>query len=100
MANPAPNMAGLKRGNNRTGQPNKTTRSAKESIAFAAIKLGGAERLAAWAAEAPDNEKTFWGTIYPKLLPLQLAGDPDGAPIGVSVVRRVVVDPNPRPSDS
>lgn len=52
------------------GSKNKTTQSAKDAIAQAAEGLGGAERLQAWATEAPENEKTFWGTIYPKLLPL------------------------------
>jgi hypothetical protein len=52
------------------GSKNKTTQSAKDAIAQAAEGLGGAERLQQWATEAPENEKTFWGTIYPKLLPL------------------------------
>lgn len=56
------------------GSPNKTTRAAKDAIAFAADELGGGERLAAWAKEAPENEKAFWSSIYPKLLPLQVNG--------------------------
>lgn len=52
------------------GLPNKTTQSAKEAIVAAAEGLGGAERLQAWASEDPKNEQIFWGTIYPKLLPL------------------------------
>ncbi|MEN5063577.1 hypothetical protein [Achromobacter aegrifaciens] len=59
------------------GVPNKTTVIAKDAIAKAAEALGGADRLVAWAKEDPSNEKVFWGTIYPKLLPLQVAGDPD-----------------------
>jgi hypothetical protein len=35
-----------------------------------------------WAKEAPENERVFWGTIYPKLLPLQIGGDP-GNPVQV-----------------
>jgi hypothetical protein len=57
------------------GIPNKTTRTAKEAIAAAAEALGGAERLTAWALEDPSNERVFWGSIYPKLLPLQVQGD-------------------------
>jgi hypothetical protein len=30
--------------------------------------------LTAWAREAPENERAFWATIYPKLLPLQVSG--------------------------
>jgi hypothetical protein len=32
-------------------------------------KTGGAERLAEWAAESPENEATFWRHIYQRLLP-------------------------------
>ena len=62
------------------GSPNRTTASAKEAIAQAAAKLGGADRLVAWAQEEPANERAFWSTIYPKLLPLQVSGE-DGGPI-------------------
>lgn len=66
------------------GALSKTTKSAKEAIAAAADALGGATRLTEWVKEDPANERVFWGTIYPKLLPLQLAGDPDD-PIGLSL---------------
>ena len=62
------------------GSPNRTTASAKEAIAQAAEGLGGADRLVAWAKEEPANERAFWATIYPKLLPLQVSGE-DGGPI-------------------
>lgn len=54
------------------GQLNKTTAMAKDAIAQAAAKLGGVTRLVAWAKEDSANERVFWGTIYPKLLPLQM----------------------------
>lgn len=60
------------------GSLNKTTKTAKEAIALAAEKLGGAERLVAWAQEDPLNERAFWATIYPKLLPLQVTGEGGG----------------------
>lgn len=69
---------GLNRGNAGKGRPkgsaNKTTQAAKDAIAQAAEELGGADRLVAWVKEDPANEKVFWGTIYPKLLPLQVNG--------------------------
>lgn len=65
------------------GIPNKVTQTAKDAIAQAAMALGGADRLTAWAQEDPANEKVFWGTIYPKLLPLQVAGV-DGEAIKMS----------------
>ena len=51
--------------------------AAKEAIAMAADRLGGVDRLVAWAQEEPQNERVFWGTIYPKLLPLTVGGDGD-----------------------
>lgn len=60
------------------GIPNKNTQAAKDAIAQAAEALGGAKRLTAWAKEDPANEKVFWGTIYPKLLPLQVSGEGGG----------------------
>jgi hypothetical protein len=62
------------------GALNRTTMAAKEAISIAAEQLGGAERLVAWAQEDPTNERAFWATIYPKLLPLQVSGE-DGGPI-------------------
>lgn len=68
------------------GTPNKTTQAAKDAIAQAAEDLGGAKRLVAWAKEDPKNETVFWGTIYPKLMPLQVSGE-GGGPLTVSIVR-------------
>lgn len=66
------------------GVPNRTTTAAKEAIALAAEGLGGTQRLVEWAKEDPLNERAFWATIYPKLIPVQLAGDPDN-PVGLSL---------------
>ncbi len=57
------------------GSPNKVSKAAKETIAEAAEALGGVDRIVAWAKEAPENEKAFWATIYPKLIPVQLNAD-------------------------
>lgn len=73
------------------GALNKTTAAAKDAIASAAEQLGGTERLVAWCKEDPGNEKIFWGTIYPKLLPLQLTGD-GGGPIVTRVVLAALDD--------
>jgi hypothetical protein len=72
------------------GAISKTTRTAKEAIALAAEGLGGADRLIAWAQEDPANERAFWSSIYPKLIPVQLQGDAD-SPLVVQVVKRVIV---------
>ena len=73
------------------GALNKTTVAAKEAIALAAEKLGGTDRLVAWAQEDPANERVFWGQIYPKLLPLQVSGEGGGGIL--HRVEFVIVDP-------
>ena len=66
---------GRKTGGRRPGSPNKVTAVAKSAIEAAAIGLGGAERLQAWAKSDPLNERVFWSQIYTKLLPLQVTGE-------------------------
>lgn len=70
---------GVKYGGRQKGTPNKTTSIAKDVIALAADEIGGRTRLVAWIKEDPANEKIFWSTIYPKLLPLQMTGEDGGA---------------------
>lgn len=59
------------------GSQNKVAKEAKDMIAAAAEGLGGLERIIEWAKSDPANERAFWATIYPKLLPLTVAGDKD-----------------------
>ena len=66
---------GQKTGGRIKGSLNKTTHTAKEAISLAAEMLGGVNRLVEWAKEAPENEKAFWSSVYPKLLPLQVNAD-------------------------
>ena len=68
------------------GSLNKMTKTAKEAISLAAEKLGGPDRLVEWVKEDPLNERVFWGTIYPKLLPLQVSGE-GGGPVQIQIVR-------------
>lgn len=68
---------GIKTGGRQKGTPNKINAVAKDAIALAAEDLGGAERIVAWAKEDPLNERAFWTQIYPKLIPVQIAGDED-----------------------
>lgn len=75
----------VRRGRGRPkGSPNKLAKAAKDAIAEAADALGGAERLTDWAREAPENEKAFWTTIYPKLLPVQVTGE-GGGPVSMII---------------
>lgn len=73
-SNPKPPNAGKGRPK---GALNKTTQIAKDAIAAAADGLGGTQRLIDWAKADAKNEAAFWTTIYPKLLPLQVAGEVD-----------------------
>ena len=73
------------------GVPNKLTASVKEAIEAAAQGLGGGTRLEAWARQAPENEKAFWTTIYPKLLPLQVTGK-DGGPLQIAATNLMTDD--------
>jgi hypothetical protein len=71
------------------GSPNKLAKAAKDAIAEAAELLGGMKRLAAWAKESPENEKAFWATIYPKLIPVQVTGENGGA-VEIKITREIV----------
>lgn len=82
MANAGSFKKGEKRPNQGKRGKAKTTLAAKEAIALAADELGGPKRLVAWVKEDPANERVFWGTIYPKLLPVQVSGE-GGGPIGL-----------------
>jgi hypothetical protein len=74
------------------GSPNKTTAAAKQVIQQASEELGGADRLVSWAKEDPLNERAFWSSIYPKLLPLQVAGDPDNPLRTITRIERVILE--------
>jgi hypothetical protein len=76
VAKRKPPAAGMGR---KKGVPNKSTRAVKDAIAYAAEELGGADGLVRWAQADPQNLRIFWGTIYPKLLPLQVSGEGGGA---------------------
>lgn len=68
------------------GSPNKVTKAAKDIIAEAADRLGGVERLVAWAREDAKNEHAYWAQIFPKLLPLQVSGE-GGSAVGIVVFK-------------
>lgn len=56
------------------GSLNGTTAKAKAAIEECFEQLGGVDSLVVWAK---DNKTDFYKIIYPKLLPLQVAGDPE-----------------------
>jgi hypothetical protein len=71
------------------GSPNKTTAAVKDMILQALTNKGGADYL---ERQADENPAAFM-TLVGKVLPLQVTGDPDGAPI-VHEVRRTIVRPS------
>ena len=79
---------GKKTGGRVAGTPNKLSTTAKDTIAQVAHLLGGGNRLVAWCKEDPLNERAFWTSIYPKLLPLQVTGE-DGGPLDVRIIELV-----------
>jgi hypothetical protein len=56
------------------GALNLHTRAIREMIEAAAEGLGGTARLIAWAMEDEINERLFWTSIWPRILPVQIVG--------------------------
>jgi hypothetical protein len=60
-----------------------------EAIALAFDEIGGVSALAEWVMASDDNRKVFYATIYPKILSLDLGGEPEPEPI--TEIRRTIV---------
>lgn len=73
-----------KAGGRKPGTPNKLTQAAREIIKGCADALGGMDRMVAWAKEDPVNERIFWSSIFPRIVPLDVtSGD---KPISVNII--------------
>lgn len=70
------------------GSPNKATAQLKDMILQALDNSGGV----AYLEERANDPKTATAflSLIGKVLPMQIAGDPDN-PIGISVIERVIV---------
>lgn len=68
------------------GIPNKTTTAIKEMVVEALQEAGGIVYL----LEQSEKNPTAFLTLVGKVLPLQVAGDPDNPLIIAKVVREVV----------
>ena len=62
---------------------------ARETIAAAAVELGGVDRLVAWVLKDDKNESVFWSSLFPKLIAAQLEGE-GGGPVAQEIVVRFV----------
>lgn len=76
------------------GSPNKATAQLKDMILQALETSGGVEYLVERAND-PKTATAFLSLIG-KVLPMQIAGDPDN-PIGISVIERVIVKAAKKP---
>ena len=74
-----------KAGGRKPGTPNKLTKAAREVITGCAEALGGMDRMVAWAKEDPVNERIFWSSIYPRMVPIDVTTD--GKSLTFQVVR-------------
>jgi hypothetical protein len=89
MAGPGKPRTG---GGSRKGKPNKLTAALKDMVLSALDEAGGVEYLKRQAGENPAAFMTLLG----KVLPLQLAGGPNGEAIHISVVDYAVSTGVPR----
>ena len=87
---------GKKTGGRKKGTPNKLTGALKEMILEAANRAGGEGGTVAYLEQqAKDNPGPFMALLG-KVLPMQIGGDPDGAPITVNEIRHTIVRPKDR----
>lgn len=85
---------GVKTGGRKAGTPNKLSSNAKDTVSQCAAMLEANGRtLLRWVERDEKNEYAFWTSIYPKLLPLQLTGDPEN-PITVETIKREIIRPD------
>jgi hypothetical protein len=74
-----------KTGGRKKGALNIHSRTVRMAIAEAARGLGGVKRLIEWAKEDAQNERAFWTSIWPRLLPLQIQGSGERGEIEVNL---------------
>ena len=65
--------------------------AAQDAIALAFDEVGGVPALAEWVKASEDNRKIFYANLYPKLIAIQVAGDPEH-PV-IHEIRRSLVRP-------
>ena len=71
------------------GVPNKNTTKLKDAILQAAENAGGKDGLVGYLTKLADENQTAFAGLLGKVLPMQVAGDPD-APVEIRITRRVI----------
>lgn len=66
------------------GAPNKVTQDVREAILRVAEGLGGVDGMLSWAQSDKVNERIFWSTIYPRVLPKEIKAEVEGE-VGLTV---------------
>jgi hypothetical protein len=75
------------------GTPNKTTALLKDALLMAADMAGGKEGLVGYLLkQAQENPQSFL-PLLGKVLPLQVAGDPDNPLVIHTITRRIIKAP-------
>lgn len=77
---------GSKTGGRTKGKPNKVSQSAKVAIEWCFEQMGGPQGLKDWADKNPTD---FYKIVWPKIIPLTLAGDKDN-PLQTKITIEVV----------
>lgn len=75
------------------GVPNKTTALLKDALLQAATNAGNGDMVAYLTAQATANPGPFLALLG-KVLPMQIAGDPDSPLLLVHKIERTVVRPS------
>ncbi len=82
-------LKNLKAGNKRG--PAKVTKALKEAIIEAANAAGGKDGMVGYlTTQATEQPAAFMGLLG-KVLPMQIAGDPDN-PVAITVIERRIVE--------
>jgi hypothetical protein len=73
-------------------QTSKPPIVARDAIAMAFEAIGGVAAFAEWIKASEDNRKLFYTNLYPKIVALQPAEEPE-APAMIHEIRRTIVHP-------
>lgn len=66
---------GEKKPNQGKRGPDKLGHGARMAIMMVAENLGGVDRMTEWVKEDEKNERLFWSSIYPKVLPKEIKAE-------------------------